>query len=114
MSDENPLIIADESFTVSDEQHAVLVEFAKTHPELGANVTSFEFRIADPVAFWAAINEFTDNARKALQPLIDVLTRINEQVNEPYLSEYGMTMSEYMALQEYFEGQQWDVDWKEE
>lgn len=107
-------IIDDDTQPVSDEQRAALHEFVEAHLGLGAEAFSFQIQPLNLDPLWAAIEAIGNWANETLSPLIDVIAEIGAQIDAFYLRDYGMTMSDFMALQEYFKAQQWDVDWEEE
>ncbi len=114
MSDKHITIIDDLMDPLTDEQYIALVEWAKAHPELGKNVVSLPFQPIDFTGVYAALNDIGGMLCQKLQPIVDAAVNLSEHLDALYLREYGMTMHEYFALQEYFEAQQWDVDWEEE
>lgn len=115
MTDDKHITIIDDIIApLTDDQHAALLELAKAHPDLGANVTSFSFQPLDLTAVRAVINDVGVKVYEAFQPFIDQIADVIDRIDAIYQREYGMTMSEFMALQEYFDGQLWDIDWEEE
>jgi len=51
---------------------------------------------------------------RIINPLLPLLDSMTETINAGYYDAYGMSFENFAALQEYFEGQQYDVEWDDE